>query len=143
MQFILDASLTMTWCFEDEKDDYADKVLHLFQDENVKAIVPSLWCLEIVNILRSAERRKRISYSDQTRFISFLKNLPIIVSDGYPDMNHLLSITQKFDLTAYDAAYLHLALNLNLPIATLDKQLSKAAQDAEVNCFLNVSEMKG
>lgn len=141
MKFILDASVTMAWCFEDEKDDYADRVLNLFSKSDTVAIVPSLWQLEIVNILRSAHLRKRINYADQTRFLSFLSELPIQVVDTMADMNHLLSVTQRFDISAYDATYLCLAMNYRLPIATLDKQLKKAANNAEVKSYLKSSEV--
>jgi predicted nucleic acid-binding protein len=44
----------------------------------------------------------------------------------------LLSLALRFQLTSYDAAYLELALRLQLPIATRDDALVEAAWAAGV-----------
>lgn len=73
--FVIDNSVVMSWCFKDEENQYADDVLDYLS--NATAHVPSIWPLEVVNVLLVAERRKRLFESDSVRFISLLYQLPI------------------------------------------------------------------
>ena len=127
MSFVLDASVTLAWCFHDERT--AETAALLEQLETEQAFVPGLWTLEIGNILLSACRRKRITYASATEFLGVLKDLNIQIDDatagyGFHDI-FLLAHSEK--LTTYDAAYLELAMRLGLPLATKDVQLSEAA----------------
>ena len=49
--FVLDNSVVMSWCFKDEENQYADNVLDYLSDAT--ALVPSVWPLEVMNILLS------------------------------------------------------------------------------------------
>ena len=127
MNFVLDASVTLAWCFKDEQTPLTDALLDRLETE--QAFVPGLWTLEIGNILLSACRRKRITYAMATEFLSLLGALDIQIDDatanyGFHDI-FLLAHSEK--LTTYDAAYLELAMRLGLPLATRDIQLSEAA----------------
>jgi len=74
---VVDTSVVMSWCFEDETNPYADVTLdHL---SKATAIVPAIWTLEVVNVLLMAERRKRLKPADSVRFLSLLSQLPIVV----------------------------------------------------------------
>ena len=75
--FILDCSVTMTWCFDDEASPYADGVLR--QLAAAQAFVPSIWPLELANATLVGERRTRLDEARSSRFLSLLSNLPIIV----------------------------------------------------------------
>lgn len=131
-QFVVDASVVMSWCFADEADAYADGVLdRLAQDE---AVVPSVWPLEIGNVLLVAERRKRLSEADSARFLALLAELPIVVEPEPPQrmLREILGLARELGLSTYDAAYLDLAMRLGLPIATNDAALRKAAKKVRV-----------
>ncbi|MEW6594772.1 MAG: type II toxin-antitoxin system VapC family toxin [Thermodesulfobacteriota bacterium] len=131
-QFVVDASIVMSWCFADEADAYADGVLdRLAQDE---ALVPSIWPLEIGNVLLVAERRKRLSEADSARFLALLAELPIVVEPEPPQrmLREILGLARELGLSTYDAAYLDLAMRLGLPIATNDAALRKAAKRVRV-----------
>jgi predicted nucleic acid-binding protein len=78
-EFVLDASATLAWAFEDEKDAYADAVADSLQQ--ARSIVPSLWSLEVANALLMGERRGRITEARVTQFLTLLQLLPIYV-DG-------------------------------------------------------------
>ena len=65
-RFVLDNSIVMAWCFEDESDSFADAVLEQLQTKT--AIVPAIWPLEVGNVLLVAERRGRLSEADSARF---------------------------------------------------------------------------
>lgn len=57
MKLVLDASVALSWCFEDEGGDYALQVLDSLRTG--EAIVPTLWMLEVSNGLLAVERRGR------------------------------------------------------------------------------------
>lgn len=127
-RFVIDNSIVMTWCFVDEANQYADAVLeHLAE---AIAFVPTIWPLEVVNVLLAAERRQRLREVDSVRFLSLLSQLPIHVEQAWPDpsMTHLLALGRSNDLSSYDASYLDLAMRQGLPLATLDRKLLQAAQ---------------
>jgi predicted nucleic acid-binding protein len=118
----------MTWCFGDETNHYSEAVLQDLADTG--AVVPSIWLLEMANVLLVAERRKRISKAQSRRFVELLQTLPIAVDDvsAARAWDGLLSLAREQQLSAYDAAYLELAMREGLPIATLDAALRKAAK---------------
>lgn len=134
--FVLDCSFTMTWCFEDEKSPVGDEVLDKLVDEEMKGIVPSLWRCEVINILSIAEKHERISVARGLLFLDFLLELPIIVDETPPGLKDLLLLSREYNLSAYDATYLDLALREQIPLATLDKKLANAAKCAQVPLLL-------
>ncbi len=125
----------MAWCFENEATPYADLVLTSLKQN--KALVPPLWKLEVSNVLLMAERRKRIQEADILHFIRLLNQLPIKIEADTTStsMSDLVLLGRIHQLTSYDTCYLHLALSLGLPIATLDKKLQEAAQQAGAGLY--------
>ncbi|GAB4493184.1 MAG: type II toxin-antitoxin system VapC family toxin [Anaerolineales bacterium] len=125
--FVLDASMTLAWCFEDENAPKADEVLEALKD--ARAIVPSLWLLEISNALLGAERRGRISIADNMRFLELLRALPIEVEEVGMNRawSEIYTLARAQRLSAYDACYLDLAMRAGAPLATLDEPLRQAA----------------
>ena len=135
--FVLDNSVVMSWCFKDEENQYADNVLDYLSDAT--ALVPSVWPLEVVNVLLVAERRKRLSEADSVRFISLLSQLPISVEYESPEriMRGLLSFARENNLSSYDASYLDLSMRNGIPIATLDNQLLAVARKVDVQILFD------
>ncbi|MCB2149478.1 MAG: type II toxin-antitoxin system VapC family toxin [Deltaproteobacteria bacterium] len=117
---VIDNSVVMAWCFEDETNAYADGVLEKMAETT--AFVPSVWSLEVVNVLLVAERRKRLKQAESVRFIALLNQLPIIVDQDRPEkmLSELLALGRSTGLSSYDAAYLHLAMKNDCPLATVD-----------------------
>ena len=130
--FVVDNSVVMAWAFADEASPYADGILEMLTDTAV--IVPTIWPLEVVNVLLVAERRQRLSQTDSVRFLTLLSHLPIFVDRGWPErrMEELLAVGRAHNLSSYDAAYLDLAMRKGLPIATLDQKLIEAAEQVEI-----------
>jgi predicted nucleic acid-binding protein len=130
--FVIDNSVVMSWCFIDETNKYADAILHRLT--KATAYVPSIWPLEVVNVLLVAERKKRLSEADSTRFITLLTQLPIIVDVDHraKSMKELLIFARANNLSSYDASYLDLAMKSGFPIATLDNQLIHAAKKIDI-----------
>ena len=129
---VIDASVALAWCFPDEESDYADGVLVAL--ENRATIVPAIWSTEITNALLVGERRKRIRQPEVRRFVELLKSLTIL-ENGQPfaeTMSNILPIAREYDLSAYDAAYLDVAVRHGAPLATLDTELQKAGRAAGI-----------
>ena len=125
--FVLDNSIVMAWSFADEVSDYADAVLDRLTA--VSPLVPMLWPLEVANALLMGERRKRSTEAETIRWIGILKRLPIVIDDetNTRAWSDTLALARGHKLSAYDAAYLELAIRRRLPLATLDGPLKSAA----------------
>lgn len=130
MPFVLDASMALSWCFEDEATPETEKVLDRLGDDH--AIVPPLWESEITNALLVAERKGRLNEAQSTRFVSLLAVLPINVDTSGPPMTTLLALGRQHGLSSYDATYLALAERAGIAVATLDEKLRAAAHTAGV-----------
>jgi predicted nucleic acid-binding protein len=129
-RFVLDASVAVAWCFDGETTRYTEHVLDALS-ARAEAITVAIWPLEVANALLMAERRKRISLADVTAMLQALAALPISVQtmDSRGAFNHVLSVARQQHLTAYDAAYLELALRTGLPLASIDDKLNRAARE--------------
>lgn len=137
--FVLDNSVAMRWLLASNKGSdqrYAESVLKSFTQ--AEAIVPNLWHLEAANVLLGALNRKDLEISDLERFTVQLENLPVSVDTltASQVFGHTVSLARAYRLSSYDAAYLELALRKGLPLATLDKDLLKAAKRADVEIYL-------
>lgn len=134
MPIVVDTSVTMAWCFEDEATDVTDEVLDRLRDE--EAVVPALWQLEVTNVLLAAERRGRITEAQAIRFLDLLTQLRIRVDMSVTNVTAVLAAGCRHRLTAYDAAYLLLAERIGAPLATLDGNLMAAARTAGVELVI-------
>lgn len=127
MSFVLDNSVALSWCFEDEQTPALMALLDRVADEG--GIAPVLWPLEAVNGLIAAERRGRLDAGKRQELSDFLRRLPVTLDTGSGERawadTAVLAVRHR--LSAYDAAYLELALRRKLPLATLDRDLRRAA----------------
>ena len=134
-RFILDCSLTMAWCFEDEAEGRATSVLDSLADN--QAIVPSIWPLEVANVLAVCERRKRVNAMEIVDFVKMLKGFSIQIDDQTSKraFGEVLTLARAHRLTAYDAAYLELAMRTGSPLASLDASLNGVAAGLGIPLF--------
>lgn len=135
MALVVDCSVTMAWCFEDEVTPYAEAVLDRLRDE--EAVVPAIWPLEVANVLLVAERHQRIREAQTVRFTQLLQSLPITIEgESLPGaLGAILSLGRECGLSAYDAAYLEVAARRGLAFATQDERLIAAARRLGVPLF--------
>ena len=129
MNFVLDCSVTMTWLFEHEAAKETDELLERLCGPE-KAVVAAHWVLEVANVLLGAELAKKKSAADTTHFLTLLGKLAI-ETDTHTEQyatTTTLALGRRHKLSSYDAAYLELAMRTGLPLATLDKDLRRAAQ---------------
>lgn len=128
-RFVLDASVTLCWCFENQVTTYSEAILEMLAGGD-DASVPFIWPLEVANILVLAERRKSLTVAQVTGFLEELSAWPIQVDTLGVErtFQQILSTAREQRLSTYDAAYLELAVREGLPLATLDDALRKAAK---------------
>ena len=130
--FVLDCSVAMAWLFNDEATPKTADLLNRLATET--ALVPAWWFVEITNVLALAERKRRITPAQSGAFIADIGKLEIELDEEAPGraFTHLLSLCRTHRLTSYDAMYLDLAVRRQLPLATLDDDLRKAARNLGV-----------
>ena len=82
----------------------------------------------------TAERRGRMNAAAQAAFLDRLRMLPIAIEHRPAAWlaQQILPLARTYKLSAYDAAYLELAIREGLPLATLDDDLRRAASAAGV-----------
>jgi predicted nucleic acid-binding protein len=137
VSFVLDCSAALPWVFADEVTAGTDRLLdELAAGE--QALVPAIWPLELGNVLLGAMRKKRIDQAGVETFFSRLGDLEILVDVETADRawDKTLDLAQQHRLSAYDAAYLELAMRRGVPLATLDKGLAAACRAAGVKLKL-------
>jgi predicted nucleic acid-binding protein len=132
---VVDSSIALTWCFEDEASPETDRLFERVRDDG--AVVPGLWHLEVANVLLRAEQRGRISRADVARRLMLISDLPIATDQETTPRawRETLSLARAENLTAYDAAYLELAERRGLPLMTRDNELGAAAKRLGVTVF--------
>jgi len=135
IRLVVDNSVVMSWCFEDEGNSYAEGVLESL--EYAEAYVPAIWPLEVGNVLLVAERKGRLSQASVVRFLALLGGLPIVVEQETLErmLKEIVWLAREHGLSTYDASYLDLAMRLDLPLATQDTSLIQAARECRVPAF--------
>lgn len=134
-EIVIDNSIIMAWCFEDEANEYVDFILQSL--EHSTALVPSIWPLEFTNVLLVAKRRNRISEAKISRIKSLILGLPIRIEYEIKErvMNEIFFLAKEHNLSTYDASYLDLAMKYGIPLATQDKALINAAKATKTHLF--------
>ncbi|HYM76615.1 MAG TPA: type II toxin-antitoxin system VapC family toxin [Candidatus Dormibacteraeota bacterium] len=133
-RFVLDASMTLAWCFTDESTAFTEAVLDLFRN-GTDAIAPAIWPFEVANALLMGERRKRVTSAQVAAILKRVSDLPVSIDPTRRDyvFGSILLLARREQLTVYDASYIELALREGLPLATLDDQLRHAARTTGVS----------
>jgi predicted nucleic acid-binding protein len=129
MAFVVDASIAGAWLLPDEQNAFAEQMITRLADDDAWA--PDLLRHEIRSILLNAERRGRIADDFIHAALSRFRSLPLRLTASDDDIE-VVRLSRKYRLSAYDAAYLALALLERLPLATLDQKLADAARAEQV-----------
>ena len=136
MPLVVDASVALAWALPDESSAYADAVLAVVEHEGLR--VPELWAREIANGLAVAYLRKRITPADERAFLTALSRLSIEVEATSAALTVIRDGTAaaiRYNLTAYDAAYVDLAARERLTLAALDTAMRNAAEQSGITIF--------
>jgi predicted nucleic acid-binding protein len=132
VSLVLDSSVTLSWCFKDERTEATQAVLHRVAEEG--ALVPTLWRFEVANGLQMGVRRKRIDRERRDLLLANLAGIEIAVDPDCDAQAWSASVrlADRHGLTLYDAVYLELAQRQRLELATLDSALLDAARTERV-----------
>jgi len=135
-RIVIDASVTLSWCFPDEQTPLSLDVLDRL-NSGEQALVPAFWSLEVLNTLLLGERKGRIT-PEQTR--AFFDSLRVLSpSLDYASLEQVAgpvqNICRDYRLTPYDALYVELALRAGCPLATMDQPQREAAKALGVSCL--------
>lgn len=132
MSIVVDASMAIAWLFDDERTTVAHSVMLRVVAEG--AIVPTLWRLEVANVLRNAARRGRCDEAYVDRSLARLGRLAIQADEDTDRQawGSTLQLSREEGLTLYDAAYLELALRKETALASCDLALIAAAKRRKV-----------
>jgi predicted nucleic acid-binding protein len=138
MNIVLDASMALAWIFErptPAEAERADRVLG--EAERVEMCVPVLWRTEVANALLVGERRKVVTEAEVIGYLARLDNLPITADNAQPiaRRDQGMALARQYGLSAYDAAYLELALRKGATLATFDRKLADAMRSAGGRVF--------
>jgi len=133
MSLVLDASAALAWIFERSDPAevaLADRLLDGIATQPV--LVPSLWHIEVANALLVAERRGVAKEAHVVDYLQRLSQLPIITDDAEISRRQeiIMALGRQFQLSAYDATYLELAMRTGSTLATFDAKLADAMQRA-------------
>jgi predicted nucleic acid-binding protein len=137
MPLVLDCSVTVPWYVDDEKTMFTDGLLA--QVQRGECWVPGLWRLEFANVLLIAQRRRRIAATRRKQILEQACRLPLRVDFHIPTLQAISEIAERYQLTAYDAAYVELAQRRGLALATLDEDLVRAARAAKLSLATDLS----
>ena len=138
MLFVLDNSVSMRWLFKDGTEAdllYSEQVLEALKEGS--AVVPGVWWLEVSNVIARAEAQQLLPETQSRKFLDTLRNIPITVESSPVEQlwEQTLHLARKFHVSAYDAAYLELAIRQNIVLATLDADLARAARQSKTQLF--------
>jgi predicted nucleic acid-binding protein len=135
---VLDASMALAWLFlrvdEAEKSRAAEALGRL---DKTETLVPGLWFAEIANGVLRGERAGMASPAQSQLFLNGLAAANIVTDSESPSgrQQHVLALARAHGLTAYDAAYLDLALRTHSSLLTFDRKLAAAARASGLDVF--------
>jgi predicted nucleic acid-binding protein len=135
-RFVLDASLSAAWFIPDPETDYALNVRGRLAT-GLTAVVPSIWATEMANTLLKSVRHKSLTeeaveYALQQLEILVISGSRISVDPNLKSVREAYAVARRYQVSAYDGFYLQLAIDVGIPLATLDKGLRAAAVKAGV-----------
>lgn len=125
--FVLDSSVALAWYLPRQQTARTDVLMH--RTAEAGALTTALWPIEVANVLMIYERRGQLAAADRIGAIAFYKSVPVEIDDQTAShaWTTTFDLALRHRLTLYDASYLELALRSGLPLATLDRDLCRAA----------------
>ena len=132
MPFVIDNAVVSGWYLENQVTPYTEAIAQRLRED--RAVAPTLWELELTNVLRTACLRQRMTAEKAQQVLARVAKLPITVDRAGAPPHELLALALRFGLSSCGAVYLELALRLQLPVATVDVALRDAALASGVGC---------
>ena len=125
MPIVIDCSVLLAWSLSEEEEEAATEAIR--RTVETGAVAPQIWWYELRNALLMNERRGRVAPQQMANILADITALGIEV-DGAHDETAIFALARRHSLTVYDAAYLEVAFRRDLPLATFDRRLARAAE---------------
>ncbi len=132
-RFVVDCSVSIAWLFDEQADDYTEAALDAMV--GAFAVAPRWWSIEVLNVLLTLERRKRLAAGKAVDLLRHLQRLPVRLHESRASLFELHALAIRHQLSSYDALYLDAALVTGLPLVTRDKALQQAAMESGVGVW--------
>jgi predicted nucleic acid-binding protein len=120
---VIDCSYAMAMVMPDEARPASLGVV-----EQARLLAPPIWVFEVANAFRMAVRRSRLPGEEAARLARRIDDYAVELAGGETSVQQRVVAAQSHELTAYDAAYLDLALLRRCPLATLDGRIAAQAR---------------
>lgn len=139
---VIDNSVVMRWFHpmgSAADISYADTVLDAMGAGTLSPVAPVIFLMEFPDVLHELDRRGELQGSIESALIhwdNLAFNIMGFEKSASLYMHELSALSRDHRLTAYDAAYLELALRESCPLLTLDKALIKASKKAGIQTQL-------
>ncbi len=128
---MIDASVALSWVLPAEDTNQALSLRsYALDNPEVLLLVPPNFWYEVANVLWVAIRRKRMNRQDALKALELLVSFEFMVWSADP--KNCLKLSIVHDLSAYDTAYLDLALEKQATLWTMDHPLKKVAESLGV-----------
>lgn len=134
MAFIVDASVALCWLIPGQENPASIATLRQALADG--GVVPALWHLEVANQLGRSLRHRTIAQVDLNIAFELIQRIDLHTDSRPWTSVEVVSLMTEYQLTAYDAVYLELAIRLRLPLATFDRELIAAAPRAGVSLIV-------
>ena len=128
---VVDASAFASWVFPDERGDKVSQALIRVMTEEESATSAAIFPLEVLHATGKALARGRFTESTHQHILRLLSRLPVALAPLRISPLEFWNWSQSLELTAYDAAYLKVALDLKAPLVTMDRALQRACLKLE------------
>lgn len=127
--YVLDTSMAIEWIFPTE--DSAEATAAFDRLGQAHAYVPHLWRFEMMNVITRLYRRGAVSKAELPRLLTDSLGIADgVIDEGWP--RDIVELAAAHQLSAYDATFLSAALFADLPLATMDAALRRAAGEVGV-----------
>ena len=126
--FVLDASTALAWLLPGQSTPTAERAFR--QAGKSPVVVPALWLIETQHVVLTMVRQKKLSAQEawDIRMELRLLSKRVDMAQGPEVVDAIWSIASDHMMSCYDAAYVELALRLDLPLASDDSAIRTAVK---------------
>lgn len=139
--YIVDASVVIAWLLPLEVyKSFAENILQLYRQNKVTLLAPIILPCEVINSLKTALLRRRITKSEAFSALRLFTTIKIkFIGQSVEDILHTAII---HDLSAYDSMYVSLALSHSHKLITGDKILYKKMKSISRKKIIWIENLK-
>lgn len=131
-KYVVDASVTLKWIFEEEDSKKARELLRMSERGKIMLLAPDLWTYEMISAITTAVRRKKITVAKAEEMMRMVMKAGLKLISVNDIAERIVRISIKYDISGYDAAYIGLAKANSLILVTADEALVRKVDDMRI-----------